>query len=192
LSATRDSSDGSSVASKLSFRISTTATAHDLARHDPEPGYPGPSSSPGPPPFASLFFPPPHAAAPTHDSVAEPSPAPGPVAPPPPLPFEPSTAEAELKAALPQDTKGEASGKAGEDAEPPPPYTEGSSPLDGFTYVMAAAGGAASILTQVQQGGPAPVNTLSGRSPPWLGDDGADACDVVDVGGDEHINLDLR
>lgn len=27
---------------------------------------------------------------------------------------------------------------------------------------MAAAGGAASILTQVQQGGPAPINTLGG------------------------------
>jgi len=28
---------------------------------------------------------------------------------------------------------------------------------------MAAAGGAASILTQVQQGGPAPMNTLGGK-----------------------------
>ncbi|KAF2154883.1 stress response protein Whi2 [Myriangium duriaei CBS 260.36] len=38
---------------------------------------------------------------------------------------------------------------------------------------MAAAGGAASIITQVQQTGPAPINTLQGSS-------------------DEHINLDLR
>jgi hypothetical protein len=67
----------------------------------------------------------------------------------------------ETKAALPQDTKGESS-KKDDDSEPPPAYSEGSSPLDGFTYLMAAAGGAASILTQVQQGGPAPINTLGG------------------------------
>ena len=60
---------------------------------------------------------------------------------------------------------------------------------------MAAAGGAASIITQVQQGGPAPVNNLSGNLP---------ACwqrfhvglslisDATDVAGDEHITLDLR
>ncbi|KAK3096418.1 hypothetical protein LTR53_019220, partial [Teratosphaeriaceae sp. CCFEE 6253] len=67
-----------------------------------------------------------------------------------------SSVVAETKAALPRDTK---DGKDLDDGEPPPPYTEGSSPLDGFTYVMAAAGGAASILTQVQQGGPAPLQT---------------------------------
>lgn len=39
---------------------------------------------------------------------------------------------------------------------------------------MAAAGGAASIITQVQQGGAAPVSTLA------------------DVSADEHITLDLR
>ncbi|GAM86059.1 hypothetical protein ANO11243_040690 [Dothideomycetidae sp. 11243] len=38
---------------------------------------------------------------------------------------------------------------------------------------MATAGGSASIITQVQQSGPAPINTLQGSS-------------------DEHINLDLR
>ena len=79
---------------------------------------------------------------------------------PTPLSDNPSTflsaAEVEVKAALPRDTKGL------DDGEPPPPYTEGSSPLNGFTYVMAAAGGAASIITQVQQGAPAPVNTLGG------------------------------
>jgi myo-inositol-hexaphosphate 3-phosphohydrolase len=43
-----------------------------------------------------------------------------------------------------------------------------------FTYLMAAAGGASSIITQVQQGGAAPLNTLA------------------DVGADETVNLDLR
>lgn len=70
--------------------------------------------------------------------------------------------EAETKAALPQDTKGESSKKDDEN-EPPPAYSEGSSPLDGFTYLMAAAGGAASIITQVQQGGPPPISTLGGE-----------------------------
>jgi hypothetical protein len=72
----------------------------------------------------------------------------------------PSTAVADTKAALPQDSKGDPYKKE-EGDEPPPAYTEGSSPLHSFTYLMAAAGGAASILTQVQQGGP-PINTLGG------------------------------
>ncbi|KAH6678494.1 hypothetical protein B0J14DRAFT_688532 [Halenospora varia] len=80
---------------------------------------------------------------------------------------------ADTKAALPQDTKGESS-KKDEDSEPPPAYSEGSSPLDSFTYLMAAAGGAASIITQVQQGGAPPINTLG------------------DVGADENITMDLR
>ena len=87
---------------------------------------------------------------------------------PPPPAFTPvspaavtTNVEAETKAALPADNKGESS-KSAEDEEAPPPYTEGTSPLESFTYVMAAAGGAASIITQVQQGGPAPVNTLAG------------------------------
>lgn len=67
-----------------------------------------------------------------------------------------SSVVADTKAALPRDTK---DSKDLDDGEPPPPYTEGSSPLDGFTYVMAAAG---SIITQVQQGGPAPLNTALG------------------------------
>lgn len=72
-----------------------------------------------------------------------------------------SKAEAETKAALPQDTKAQSS-KATDEGEPPPPYTEGSSPIDSFTYVMAAAGGAASIITQVQQTAGPPINTLGG------------------------------
>lgn len=67
---------------------------------------------------------------------------------------------AETKRALPSDTKGESSRKD-DDTEPPPAYSEGSVPLDSFTYVMAAAGGAASIITQVQQGGP-PINSIGG------------------------------
>ncbi|KAK3342409.1 hypothetical protein B0H65DRAFT_575607 [Neurospora tetraspora] len=80
----------------------------------------------------------------------------------------------ETKRALSQkeDTKGESSRKE-EEAEPPPAYSEGSSPLQSFTYLMAAAGGASSIITQVQQGGP-PINTLG------------------DVAADETITIDLR
>ncbi|OQO04978.1 hypothetical protein B0A48_07996 [Cryoendolithus antarcticus] len=77
-----------------------------------------------------------------------------------------SSVVADTKAALPRDTKD----RQLDDGEPPPPYTEGSSPLDGFTYVMSSAG---SIITQVQQGGPAPLNTALG-------------------GSDENITLDLR
>lgn len=71
----------------------------------------------------------------------------------------------ETKRALPEDTKGEPSSRQkDEDAEPPPAYEEGYSPLHSFTYIMAAAGGASSIITQVQQGGP-PINTLGGENP---------------------------
>lgn len=68
----------------------------------------------------------------------------------------------ETKRALPQDTKAGRSASKEEEAEPPPAYSEGSSPLQSFTYLMAAAGGAASIITQVQQGGP-PINTIGGQ-----------------------------
>ena len=80
----------------------------------------------------------------------------------------------ETKRALPQDTKGHAGSSKDDDAEPPPAYSEGSNPpLHSFTYLMAAAGGAASIITQVQQGGPS-LNPLG------------------DVPGDETILMDLR
>lgn len=70
---------------------------------------------------------------------------------------------AETKRVLPQDTKGENSSRTkDDDAEPPPAYSEGYSPLQSFTYLMAAAGGASSIITQVQQGGP-PINTIGGE-----------------------------
>lgn len=87
-----------------------------------------------------------------------------------PEPFDPDQAAArafqdpvaETKRALPRDTKGESSGRKDDDAEPPPAYSEGDSPLPTFSYVMAAAGGAASIITQVQQGGP-PINAIGGE-----------------------------
>ena len=76
----------------------------------------------------------------------------------------PSLVESETKAALPHDTKQESSGsKDVDDGEPPPPYSEGSSPLDSFTYIMAASGGAQSIITQVSQGAGAPLNALGGE-----------------------------
>ncbi|KAK3692475.1 hypothetical protein B0T22DRAFT_368706, partial [Podospora appendiculata] len=88
-----------------------------------------------------------------------------------------SQLRADTKRALPQDTKGHpgesSRNSKDEDSEPPPAYSEGSSPLQSFTYLMAAAGGASSIITQVQQGGP-PINTLG------------------DVGADETIVMDLR
>lgn len=124
--------------------------------------------SPRPPPFSSLYFPSDaeldrikaSATGAACDSLLATAPAPS---------FEEALADdeaesrtaAEIKAALPPDTKGESSSKSADDGEPPPPYTEGSSPLDSFTYIMAATAGAASIITQVQQAGP-PVNTLGG------------------------------
>lgn len=124
--------------------------------------------SPRPPPFSSLYFP--SQADVDHfkavvteainDSLLATAPAPS---------FEEALAEdeadqraAESKAALAKDTKGESSGRNLDDGEPPPPYTEGSSPLDSFTYVMAAAGGPSSIITQVQQSPGPPINTLGG------------------------------
>lgn len=167
---TRDSSDGSSVSDKVSFRASIgpcdAEPPYTESLEDPLP--PASSSSfPSfaPPPFSSLYFPPPTSPDHLKESITEPLSDPPPAFSPAP-PVEAAVAgttsvEAETKAALPVDNKGESS-KSAEDREPPPPYTEGSSPLDSFTYVMAATGGAASIITQVQQGGPAPVNTLAG------------------------------
>ncbi|CAG8044129.1 unnamed protein product [Penicillium olsonii] len=133
------------------------------------------SSSAHPPPFSSLFF------APSPDSnraykVTEPGPAcPPALAPPAPVeePLEPASSSAvvaDTKASF-SEPKNEGSS---DDSEPPPPYTEGYSPLESFTYVMAAAGGASSIITQVSQTGGPPINTLG------------------DIGGDENICLELR
>jgi len=141
----------------------------------PPPGYPNsePSNSappsPRPPPFSSLYrstaeVVEAYKTAVTEAGASSSVPAYAPVA------FDPYEVEpacssrdvvADTKAALPQDTKGE-SAKSNED-EPPPAYAEGSCPLDSFSFLMAAAGGAASIITQVQQGGAPPINTLGGR-----------------------------
>jgi ATP-binding cassette subfamily F protein 3 len=120
------------------------------------------NESPYPPPFSSLYFASPELR--TDDSPPAFAAAP---------PFESSSsAVAETKAALPRDTK-DGSSKDLDDGEPPPPYSEGYSPLESFAYVMASAGGPASILTQVSQStaGP-PINTLGGS--------------------DENITLELR
>ena len=179
LSASRDSSAGSSFAVALTQSHSSRPKEAEDSYTDPPPHSPvlfAPSSSsstppsPRPPPFSSLYFPHPDTVDHLKPCITDTDWATLTAFAPAP-PFEqfnetqfvvPSAAEAETKAALPADTKGEASGKSADDGEPPPPYTEGSSPLDSFTYVMAAAGGAASIITQVQQGGGPPINTLGG------------------------------
>lgn len=140
-----------------------------------------------------------------------------------------SSVLADTKAALPRDTKdslppGSAASGASrdvlDDGEPPPPYTEGSSPLEGFTYVLTdgfigvvpgsgfgseSAGGtgtimAASVITQVQQGGGGVVAPISTTG---LGGELrmlnvlemlcvllTCPCDVT--GSDENITLELR
>lgn len=156
------------------------------------------SFSSNPPPFSSLVFDsssvpdpnrskvavtqPESALSPSNTSCYPASPPPPLSPPPPPSPFveEPCESEpsssivADTKSSFSQEPKGEASGKSSADDEPPPPYTEGYSPLESFTYVMAAAGGASSIITQVQQAGGPPINTLG------------------DIGGNENITLELR
>ncbi|KAI0811769.1 hypothetical protein GGR55DRAFT_688352 [Xylaria sp. FL0064] len=169
--------------------VNDTDESHLRAR-SPPPRYPYASSeasasasfsrpAPPPPPFSSLYA---YGSADDHftlptavstafsetaASSATAAPAYAPVASgSSDLPFEPSTpfqdTVAETKRALPQDVKGEPSGqKVDDSSEPPPAYSEGYSPLLSFTYLMAAAGGAASIITQVQQGGP-PINSIGG------------------------------
>ncbi|EEP80799.1 conserved hypothetical protein [Uncinocarpus reesii 1704] len=145
--------------------------------------------SPRPPPFSSLYLVPESELSQAKSTVTEASAPCIPIFAPGPALGETSTCSspaatssvvADTKAALSRDNKGESSAKSVDDAEPPPPYTEGSSPLLSFTYVMAAAGGAASIITQVQTGGP-PLNIL-----------GELAVIGIDIGGDEPITLDLR
>ncbi|KAH7312227.1 hypothetical protein B0I35DRAFT_356305 [Stachybotrys elegans] len=175
----------------------TAASA--VLEHPPPPQYPASeASSPRPPPFSSLYAPLSQSAPATSDrsnsgkyvAVAASSPSEGEASGSHAAPaytqleyapFDPDQAAArtfcdpvgETKLALPRDTKGESSRKDEDAAEPPPAYSEGTSPLLTFVYLMAAAGGASSIITQVQQGGP-PVNALG------------------DVGADENIAMDLR
>lgn len=158
-------------------RISPAPPVHSFGSEASALGPP----SPKPPPFSSLYFPSEDevdrfklaVTEAVNEHILATAPAPS---------FAEALAQdeedqrtAETKAALPRDTKGESSRSNLDDGEPPPPYTEGSSPLDAFTYVMAAAGGPSSIITQVQQTAGPPINTLGG-----------------DIGNDEHITLDLR
>jgi ATP-binding cassette subfamily F protein 3 len=132
--------------------------------------------SPYPPPFSSLFFPPEDAEERNKlgETTEDESPPAFTSAPAFTESSSSAAAVAATKAALPSDTKDGSSSKDVDDGEPPPPYSEGSSPLESFTYVMASAGGPASIITQVSQttnAGP-PINTLGGS--------------------DENITLELR
>ncbi|RMZ01486.1 hypothetical protein D0862_06348, partial [Hortaea werneckii] len=195
-------SDGSSVHTTPSLRGhahdnvpgKTDVDSHFRLEREAEAERPDESSAAAesPPPFSShnfpsRYFPAPSPADPykalvtgceTSSALPALAPPDHPSAPAPPFeeeerPASESSVVAETKAALPPDTKEGRASKDLDDGEPPPPYTEGSSPLDGFTYIMAAAGGAASVITQVQQGGPAPINTALGAA-------------------DENITLELR
>ncbi|KAL8771200.1 MAG: hypothetical protein Q9209_003371 [Squamulea sp. 1 TL-2023] len=165
LTDTRDSSDGSSVSEKYSLQSTIlpggqeTCYTQDIAGH-PLSSPASTSPSYAPPPFSSLNFSQEDSANRIKLSVAEPN-----LHPPPPFaPAYPdelqqpaaSDLDGTTKAGLADTKEGESSAKSAEEKEPPPPYTEGSSPLGSFTYVMAAAGGPASIITQVPQGGPPP------------------------------------
>ena len=185
MSDTQEANGGPSVELDIDEDSVVHATKLDdelLAREQsPPPQYPsseasGPSTSnPRPPPFSSLYASTAEAVEAYKTAVTEAGasasvPAYAPVASEPARPAASSPdVVAETKAALPRDTKGESS-KDDDDSEPPPAYSEGSSPLESFTYLMSAAGGAASILTQVQQGGPPPINTLGGTSAGQLGE----------------------
>lgn len=149
----------------------------DINTRDEQPAPSPQADSPYPPPFSSLYFPPSNHA---HNEAASHPDCDSPPAFSAAPPFSESSssaaanAVAETKAALPRDTKEGSSSKDLDDGEPPPPYSEGSSPLESFTYVMASAGGPASIITQVSQhsGGGPPMNTFGGS--------------------DENITLELR
>lgn len=173
MSDTQQSNDGPSVGLDIDEQHASKLEDEITRTQSPPPRYPAsePSSSappsPRPPPFSSLYHSTAEAVEAYKASVTEAGasasvPAYAPVTPDPRQPATTSRdVVADTKAALPQDTKGEPS-KKDEDTEPPPAYSEGSSPLESFTYLMAAAGGAASIITQVQQGGAPPINTLGG------------------------------
>ncbi|KAL6404703.1 dipeptidyl-peptidase iii [Ilyonectria robusta] len=182
----------SATSSSASSSIRTTSIRHlDTSDPDPQvhillsrdqsppPQYPASEASTSrPPPFSSLFSQSDHAPERVGKFVAvvvegeasgsAAAPAYEPSAPRESRPFDPDHSArafrdpvAETKRALPRDTKGDSSRKD-DDAEPPPAYSEGDSPLLSFSYLMAAAGGASSIITQVQQAGP-PVNTIGGE-----------------------------
>ncbi|KAL8675958.1 MAG: hypothetical protein Q9186_007467, partial [Xanthomendoza sp. 1 TL-2023] len=167
LTDTRDSSDGSTVSEKFPFHTSIVPCTHENSCALETADYTLSSSasnppSNAPPPFSAHNFSPEESANRIRVSVAEPdSCPPPPFAPAYPAEVEqPAGSELELatKAGLAanKDKEAESSASSAEEKEPPPPYTEGPSPLGSFTYLMAAAGGPASIITQVPQGGPPP------------------------------------
>lgn len=73
----------------------------------------------------------------------------------------PKSGQEEVTRKKPQSSQASPSYNNPDTEPPPPPYTESSSPIPSFTFCMAAAGGSASIITQVQQGGP-PLSNLGG------------------------------
>lgn len=140
---------------------------YDSSIASPPPQYPASdvASQYPPPPFSSLYSPPPCSSLSNLvSSEDEPSVASGTAAPayaPLATEFLPKDATSDTKKPLIREGEGQPSTKV-EDPEPPPAYSEGPSPLHSFTYLMAVAGGAASIITQVQQGGP-PINSIGGE-----------------------------
>ena len=166
LSDPREPSCGDS-ASSSSFQHYLRRGLH-LSSAESEPTLSTTADSPYPPPFSSLFFTSDSPSAEANKPVAQASPTEQLPAFSSEDPLRGSSssaaaaAVAETKAALPRDTKDGSSSKYYDDGEPPPPYTEGSSPIDGFTYVMASAGGPASIITQVPQQTAPPVNAIAG------------------------------
>ncbi|KAL8938579.1 MAG: hypothetical protein Q9211_003146 [Gyalolechia sp. 1 TL-2023] len=175
LTATQDSSNGTSVSGKSSFRATIIPCADEISSNqDTISGPASPSVSTPfvvtPPPFSALYYTPEESPEYIEPAVAEPDSC----SPPPPfVPAQPtgptspylSHFEAESKATLPRDAEAESSSRSAEEKEPPPPYSEGPSPLGSFTYIMAAAGGPASIITQVSPGGLSPPqggNAFSG------------------------------
>jgi hypothetical protein len=176
LSDTQEANGGPSVELDIDDSVGRATKLDDelLSREQlPPPQYPSSEASgsstpnPRPPPFSSLYKSTAEAVEAYKTAVTEAGasasvPAYAPLASEAlSLPAPSPDVVAETKAALPKDTKGKSS-KEDDESEPPPAYSEGSSPLESFTYVMAAAGGAASIITQVQQGGPPPINTIGG------------------------------
>ncbi|KAL8736212.1 MAG: hypothetical protein Q9166_000367 [cf. Caloplaca sp. 2 TL-2023] len=150
-------SDGSSVSENYSFDASILpcddehSCTPESARHLSSSSALTPPAN-APPPFSAHNFSPEDSANRIKLSVAEPdSCPPPPFAPANPVDLQqPAASELEVatKAALASNREGESSAKSAEEKEPPPPYTEGTSPLGSFTYLMAAAGGPASIITQ--------------------------------------------
>ncbi|KAL9604474.1 MAG: hypothetical protein Q9219_000439 [cf. Caloplaca sp. 3 TL-2023] len=178
LTVTRGSSDGPSVSGKHSFHTTVIPCSDDIScDQDTTKGLtlssPSANQITAPPPFSTLYLYPEESSDRFKSAVAEPNSSP----PPPFLAAQPADPDASSNSlgvegrtggGLPIDSKAESSNPNAEEKEPPPPYSEGPSPLGSFTYMMAAAGGPASIITQVSPGGPPPPggNAFSGDTYP--------------------------